>query len=109
MDCTYDKPRSGQKIVSEHAVTEVHHAVTSGHMQTARSTARVLDILKTTVLKLIHSVLRMFPYWYQRVRMLQLEDPQLRTSTLQMNFYYGMMLITTGHFAYYERTRCISI
>ena len=64
-------------IVSEDAVTEVHHTVISGHMQTARGTARVLDIPKTTILKVLHSLLCMFPYRYQCVQMLQLEDPQL--------------------------------
>ena len=41
--CTCNKPRSGWPIVSEDIVTEVHHTVTSGHMQTARVTASVLD------------------------------------------------------------------
>lgn len=72
--CTCDRPRSGRPTVPEDAVTEVHHIVTSGHMQTARGTARVLDIPKTTVLNLLRSVLRMFPYRYQRVQMLHAGD-----------------------------------
>ena len=65
--CICDKPRSGRSIVSEIVVTKVHHIVTSGHMQTAGGTARVLDTSKTTALKLLHSVLRMFPYQYHIV------------------------------------------
>ena len=56
---------------------EVHDSVTLGHMQTAKSTAGVLDMPKTTVIKLLCSVFCMFPYQYQRIHMLQLGDPQL--------------------------------
>ena len=37
---------------------------------------RVLDIPNTTVRKLLRSVLHMFPYWFQRVQMLEPGDPQ---------------------------------
>ena len=48
------------------------------HQQTARGTARVLGIPKTTVIKLLRSILRMFLSRYQGVQMLQLGNPQLR-------------------------------
>ena len=78
MGCTYDNLRPRQPVVAKDVVTEVHFTVNSGHMQIARDTSRVLDIPKTTVLKLLCCVLRMFPYRYQCVQMLQLGDSQLR-------------------------------
>ncbi|GFX37216.1 hypothetical protein TNCV_994911 [Trichonephila clavipes] len=105
--CTCNKPRSGRPTVSEDVVMEVHHTVTAGHTETVRGIARVLDIPNSTVRKLLRSVLHMFPYRFKRVQMLEPGDPQQRL-TSQMNFCYDMMRITTGHFAYYGRTRRIS-
>ncbi|GFX40283.1 hypothetical protein TNCV_4319161 [Trichonephila clavipes] len=42
--CTCNKPRSGRPTISEDVVMEVHHTVTAGHTETAKSIARVLDI-----------------------------------------------------------------
>ena len=61
---TCDEPRSERPIVSEDVVTEVYHTMTSRHMETTRGTVRLLDIPKTTVLKVLFFVLRMFPYRY---------------------------------------------
>ena len=77
MGCTCDKLRSEQPFVSEDVVTEVHLTVTSGHMHTTRGTARVLDIPKTMVLKLLRSIFHMFPYRYQCIQVLPLGDPLL--------------------------------
>ena len=72
-----DKPRLAGWTVSEDMVTEVHYTMTSERMQTSKGTAEVLDISKTTVLKILRSVLCMFPYRYQLVQMFQTGDKQL--------------------------------
>lgn len=76
--CTCDRPRSGRPSVPVEVVAEVHNTITAGPLRTARSVARNLDVPKTTVLKLLRSVLRMFPYRFQRVQMLQPGDEQQR-------------------------------
>lgn len=76
--CTCDRPRSGRPSVPVEVVAEVHNTITAGPLHTARSVARSLDLPKTTVLRLLRSVLRMFPYRFQRVQMLQSGDEQLR-------------------------------
>ena len=70
---TCGKPRFGLPTVSEGVVTEVCHTghMHSWHMQTSRGTAHVLDTSKTTALKILGLVLRMFPYRYQHVHKLQ--------------------------------------
>ncbi|GFU57234.1 hypothetical protein TNCV_3634241 [Trichonephila clavipes] len=54
----------------------------------------------------LRSVLHMFPYRFKR-QMLEPGDPQQRLDFAN-EFCYDMMRITTGHFAYYGRTRRIS-
>lgn len=43
-------------------VAEVHKLITTNPLSSTKSVARNLDIPKTTVLKIIRCVLRMFPY-----------------------------------------------
>ncbi|GFY69416.1 hypothetical protein TNIN_161431 [Trichonephila inaurata madagascariensis] len=62
----YQNERSGWAIVPENTASEVSHVVTSGSIQTTRGTERLLDIPKTTIQKLLRSVLHMFPYRYQQ-------------------------------------------
>ena len=47
-------------------------------MQAAEDIARVLYIQKTIFVKVFRSELRILPYWYQHVQMLQPGDQQLR-------------------------------
>ncbi|GFY25886.1 hypothetical protein TNCV_1916361 [Trichonephila clavipes] len=104
--CTCNKPRSGRPTVSEDVVMEVHHTVTAGHRNRKRHSARV-GYSNSTVRKLLRSVLHMFPYRFKRAQMLEPGDPQQRLDFAN-EFCYDMMRITTGHFAYYGRTRRIS-
>lgn len=67
---TCGKPRSGQTTLPEDTLMEMHHIVTSGYMQTVKGASRILDIPKTTLLKLPHFVICVFPYQYQRVHTL---------------------------------------
>ena len=43
---TCNKPRSGRLIVSENVIKEVHHTLTSGHMQTTRGTHYYVSTLQ---------------------------------------------------------------
>lgn len=54
---------------------EMHRMVTAGRMQISMLATHVLHIRKTTIVKLLRSVIRLFPYRYQRIPMLATEGP----------------------------------
>ena len=56
--------------VSVQVIAEVHYTITAGSSHTARSAAQSLDSPKTTILKVLHSVLQMFLYLFQHVQMM---------------------------------------
>ncbi|GBN96686.1 hypothetical protein AVEN_246542-1 [Araneus ventricosus] len=70
-------PRSGRLCVPVEVVVEVYNTITSSPLDTARSVAGNLEVPKTTVLKLLRSVLRMFPSRFQCAQM-DLETEQQR-------------------------------
>ncbi|GFX55868.1 hypothetical protein TNCV_1427301 [Trichonephila clavipes] len=105
--CTCNKPRSGRPTVSEDVVMEVHHTVTAGHTETARGIARVLDIRTQRSASSCALYFTCFPIGSSASRCWS-RVTHNNVWTSQINFCYDMMRITTGHFAYYGRTRRIS-
>ena len=59
--CTCDRTRFGRPRVPFEVVTEVHNAMTISPLHTAKSVSHNLNVSKTTVLKILRSILRMFP------------------------------------------------
>ena len=60
--CTCDKSLSGRPRVLVEVVAEVHNTMTTGPLILQEVFPTILDVPKTTVLKILCSVLRMFPY-----------------------------------------------
>lgn len=55
---------------------QCYSKIIADSLDTARSVARSLDVLKTTVLKILHTTFRMFHYRFRRIQMLQPGDKQ---------------------------------
>lgn len=78
-------------------------------MHTERDIASASDILKTTVLKLQRSLIRMFSYRYQRIQYLDARDHEQLMDIVNDFFLSDKMVIRTGLFEYYGQTRHISL
>lgn len=96
--CICDRPWFERPTVPVDSIMTVHHIVTSGYMQTAKGVTRVA-IPKTTVLKLLHSAIRLFLNRYQHVQMLVVGNHQKRTEYLNSISYpiWGRKWLTSSH------------
>lgn len=71
-----DRDPYGHLSIPVEVVEKVHKRSTVSSLHTARNIACNLDLPKTIVLKILCSVLQMFPDRFQRVQILQLGDEQ---------------------------------
>ncbi|GFT14519.1 hypothetical protein TNCV_4004621 [Trichonephila clavipes] len=102
--CTCNKPRSDGQLFHEDVVMESAPAtVTAGHTETAEHSAHV-GYSNSTVRKLCARYFTCFPIGSSASRCWS-RVTHNNVWTSQMNFYYDMMRITTGHFAYWTDRR----
>ena len=77
--------RSGPSRVLVEVVAELHNMMITGLLHTARSVSHNLYAQKTTVLQILHSVLRMFPYRFHQVHVSEPGDNQQHVDSV--NFF----------------------
>jgi hypothetical protein len=106
--CTCDSHRSGRPSIPVESAAEVHEAITANVIPvSARRASHILDIPKSTVLKILHSIFHMFPYRYHRVQRLLASDKSKRVDfaneflihhDTDKNWIHSIMWTDEAHF-----------